>query len=140
MLSGYNLAILAAGTFFLTGLLTGIWKYQQMSASSDGVAHRYVDTAHRASLLYSFAAILIAQFVEISQLSDSLEFVAVALLMLYFAIAILGYVMAGLKKDTNNMIRDRNSSVVIIMWTLITAEVGGFLILFYGVLSAIFDN
>jgi len=60
--------------------------------------------------------------------------------MLYFAIAILGYVMAGLKKDTNNMIRDRNSSVVIIMWTLITAEVGGFLILFYGVLSAIFDN
>ena len=31
-----------------------------MAAAEDGLAHPYVDTAHRAALLYSFATLLIA--------------------------------------------------------------------------------
>ena len=48
----------------------GVWKYRQMASSPDGLAHPYVDTAHRAALLYSFATLLIAVFVELSGWSD----------------------------------------------------------------------
>lgn len=36
----------------------GVWKYRQMAASESGQAHFYVDAAHRAALLYSFALLL----------------------------------------------------------------------------------
>ena len=55
-MTAYQLAIVAAGVFFLTALLTGIWKYLEIAASEDGLAHPYIDTAHRASLMYSFAS------------------------------------------------------------------------------------
>ena len=45
----------AAGLVFLWALVLGVWKYRQMAASPEGLAHPYVDTAHRAALLYSFA-------------------------------------------------------------------------------------
>ena len=46
--SATSLGLVFAGILFLLGLLTGIWKFQQMMASKDGLAHRYVDIAHRA--------------------------------------------------------------------------------------------
>jgi hypothetical protein len=55
--------LLAAGLIFILALSLGVWKYRQMAASADGLAHPYVDTAHRAALLYSFATLLIAAFV-----------------------------------------------------------------------------
>ena len=68
MISADNLAIIFAGVFFLNGLLTGVWKFNQISKSVDGKAHPYVDIAHRSSLLYSFAALLIANFAYLSKL------------------------------------------------------------------------
>ena len=62
-----QLGIVAAGVFFLTALLTGVWKYLQIRASENATAHPYVDIAHRASLMYSFAALLLAEFAVISQ-------------------------------------------------------------------------
>jgi hypothetical protein len=41
-------------------------KYRQMATSEQHLAHPYVDTAHRAALLYSFAMLAIAVFVELS--------------------------------------------------------------------------
>jgi hypothetical protein len=49
--------ILAAGLIFLLALVLGIWKYRQMATSEHHLAHPNVDIAHRAALLYSFAAI-----------------------------------------------------------------------------------
>ena len=51
--------LLAAGLIFLWALLIGVWKYREMAASPEGRAHPYVDVAHRAALLYSFATLLI---------------------------------------------------------------------------------
>ena len=67
-MTAHTLAILSAGVFFLVALLTGVWKYLQIRDSEDAQAHPYVDVAHRASLMYSFAAMLLAAFIEISQL------------------------------------------------------------------------
>ena len=56
-----SLAIVSAGAFFLTGLITGVWKYKKIMASENGQAHPYEDICHRSSLMYAFAAILLAK-------------------------------------------------------------------------------
>ncbi|HVL96618.1 MAG TPA: hypothetical protein VM266_12225, partial [Solirubrobacteraceae bacterium] len=47
--------LLAAGLMFLWALGLGVVKYRQMATSETALAHPYIDTAHRAALLYSFA-------------------------------------------------------------------------------------
>ncbi|WP_240732876.1 hypothetical protein [Halioglobus maricola] len=136
-MNAHNLVIIASGVFFLNALLTGVWKYLQMVDSESGHAHIYVDTAHRASLMYAFACILLAVFVNISQLGATLELIASLMLVTYFAIAILTYMLAGLKQNTDNQVHNASAAVRVFMWSLITAEIGGFLILFYGVLIAL---
>lgn len=137
MNTAYQVAIVAAGLFFLNGLLTGVWKYRQIAASEHGRAHPYVDVAHRSSLLYSFAAILIATFLEISQLSDNLELIATLLLISYFFFAIASYMVQGYLGKTTNQLKPIKTSTQWFMWSLIAAEIGGFLVIFYGVLLAI---
>lgn len=141
-----SLAIIASGLFFLVGLLTGTWKYLQIHASETGEAHPYVDICHRASLLYAFAALLLARFAEISQLPEMIELVAMALVLFYFATAIATYFIHGLLQDTENQLkapfvmgkRELPAGFISIqMWMLIVAEIGGFLVLFYGVLAAL---
>ena len=56
---------LAAAIMFLWALLLGVWKYRQIVESEESLAHPYVDVAHRAALLYSFALLLVATFVEL---------------------------------------------------------------------------
>lgn len=141
-----SLSILAAGIFFLTGLLTGIWKYQQIMYSEKGEAHPYVDICHRTSLLYSFAAILLAKFVEISQLDSNIELIATGVVLFYFGFAIFTYFVHGVLQDTDNQLKKPftlgsfqlpKAIISLSMWSLILAEVSGFLVLFYGVLIAL---
>jgi uncharacterized membrane protein YcfT len=141
-----SVAIIASGAFFLFGLLTGVMKYQQIMASPKGEAHIYVDICHRASLMYAFACVLIYQFVEISQLSNELELTAVLLLVVYFATAIISYFVHGILRDTDNQLKAPHhvgntklapGLIPLYMWTLIAGEIGGFLILFYGVLMTL---
>jgi hypothetical protein len=56
-----KVVLLLAAAMFLWALLLGVWKYRQMIGAPDGLAHPYVDTAHRAALLYSFALLLVAR-------------------------------------------------------------------------------
>ena len=141
-----SVAIVSSGVFFLFGLLTGVMKYQQIMASPKGEAHVYVDICHRASLMYAFACVLIYQFVEISQLSNGLELAAVLLLVVYFATAIISYFVHGVLKDTDNQLKPPHhvgntklapGLIPLYMWTLILGEIGGFLILFYGVIMTL---
>lgn len=137
MITAYQVAIIAAGLFFLNGLITGVWKYNQMVESTEGSAHPYVDIAHRTSLLYSFAAILIANFVQISQLSAVVELIATTLLVVYFGLSIAGYMVQGVIKKTENQFKDVSSAIRWFMWTLIVVEICSFVVLFYGVVVAL---
>lgn len=137
MITAYQVAILFAGVFFLNGLITGVWKYNQMAASQDGQAHPYVDIAHRSSLLYSFAAILVATFVELSQLSNAVELAATLSLVVYFTLAITTYMVQGFLKNTDNQLREMTLSKKLFMWSLIFAEMAGFIVLFYGALVGV---
>ena len=139
------LALGASGALFMLGLLTGVWKYRQMWASEDATAHYYVDTAHRASLLYSFAALVLYQFALVSQLPQWLELLAVAVTLFFFCFAIGTYVVHGILQDTENQFREPHvlgrlelPPVVLqgAMWLLIVGEIGGFAILFAGFVEA----
>ena len=68
-------------------------------------------------------------------------------MLFYFATAILTYFVHGLLRDTDNQLQPpfrfgrlnlAGAAIGLLMWTLIIAETGGFLVLFYGVLIAIF--
>jgi hypothetical protein len=80
-----------------------------MATSEDGLAHPYVDTAHRAALLYAFATLLVAAFVELSGWSDAVNLVAAFAAISYFAAAIATYVWHGWHRDTDNQIRTRHA-------------------------------
>lgn len=138
--------LLAAGVFFLTGLLTGAWKYLAIHGSAEAVAPVYVDIAHRASLMYAFAAILMREFVPYSPLGATGTLWAVAIPILFFASAIVTYLLHGLLRDTDNQLRRPHvlgrrrlpaALIQLYMVALIIGEVGGFAVLFYGLLRGL---
>ena len=141
-----KLSVVSAGVFFLTGLLTGAWKYAHIARSPEATAPVYVDIAHRASLLYSFAALLVAVFAHLSAWSATVDLIAAALPLAFFAAAIGSYVLHGLLRDTDNQLRRPHqlgsatlppALMVFFMWLLMAAEIGGFGVLFAGALQAL---
>jgi hypothetical protein len=128
------IAIACAGLFFLVGLLTGAWKYSCMMNSEEFKAPYYVDIAHRAALLYSFAAILIAVFAYLSSFPSRVNVVATSAPLLFFAIAIANYIRLGIQNRTSNQLRDSTNPAGdrLIMGSLMVAEIGGFLVLLAG--------
>ncbi|PEN12208.1 hypothetical protein CRI94_14305 [Longibacter salinarum] len=136
----------AYGIFFLTGLLTGVWKYYHIHSSKEAQAPVYVNIAHRTSLMYSFATLVLAKFVELSPYSEAVTFWSAAAPILFFALAISTYVIHGVLRDTDNQMKRPhklgsftlpNWVVIAFMSALIIAEIGGFAILFTGFLSTL---
>lgn len=147
VLDATQLCLLFAGIFFLVGLLTGVWKYRQIETSANARATRYVDIAHRSSLLYAFAAILLKEFVPFSPLSETGTLLAVAIPLFFFAAAIASYILHGALNDTTNQLAKPHrlgrftlpvAAMKLFMWALIAGEVGGFAVLFYGFLKTVF--
>lgn len=137
-MSPQTLAILSSGAFLLFGMLTGVWKYRQVMASPEHRAHPYVDIAHRASLLYAFACLVLAEFAERSPLPEWLTYVCIIAPLCFFVIAVAAYVMHGLKQDTDNQFRKPTRLLVWMMNGLIVAEIGGFGVLFVAVAWGLF--
>lgn len=138
-----QLALISAGSFFLVGLLTGVWKYWGIATSTKARAHYYIDIAHRASLMYAFACLLLERFAALSAFDESINFWAVFASVLFFALAVASYVLHGLLKDTSNQLRKPHKmgrmtlpSILMVgfMVALIAAEIGGFVVLFAGYL------
>lgn len=141
-----KLCVVSAGAFFLAGLFTGAWKYFHIAHSPTATSPVYVDLAHRAALLYSFAALLLAVFAALSAWSATVDLVAAALPLAFFALAIGGYVVHGVLRDTDNQfVRPHRvggidlprHGLAAFMWVLMAAEIGGFAVLFAGALKAL---
>ncbi len=128
--------LLLAGLIFLWALALGVWKYRQMASSQDGLAHPYVDTAHRAALLYSFATLLLAVFVELSSWSEAVNMIAALAVILFFVGAIAGYSYHGLRRDTTNQFVDPVPGTHAFMWALICVEIAGTAVLVAGFIDA----
>lgn len=124
--------LLAAGLIFLMALVLGIWKYRQMATSPDHLAHPYVDIAHRSALLYSFATLLVAVFVELSAWPVWVNAAAAATIIVFFVGAIGSYILHGAKRDTTNQLSQPGRGIHVAMVWLIVAEIGGFVVLLSG--------
>jgi len=131
-----KLVILAAGLMFFWALLLGVLKYRQILASADGAAHPYTDIAHRAALLYSFAFLLIAVFVQLSAWTMAVDLAAASALALFFVISVYSYMHHGLRKDTDNQLKQPSAQIRGFMNVLMVAEIGGFVVLLAGYLAS----
>jgi hypothetical protein len=122
----------ACGLFFLTGMLSGIWKWHAMVRTPDHKAPFYVDTAHRAALLYSFACLVLLEFLRHSPFPEALNALAVSAPIAFFAIAVGTYLLLGAQNATDNQFAHETATQRYAMIALIIAEVGGFSVLFAG--------
>ena len=130
--------LFAAGLIFLLALVLGIWKYRQMAVNPDHLAHPYVDIAHRAALMYTFATLLVAVFVQLSAWPAWVNLTAAMVLVFFFVVAIAAYIQHGFRQDTTNQFEHPSGSLHAGMLALIFGEVGGFLVLLAGFVVAQF--
>lgn len=132
-----RITLLITGFIFLSALLLGVWKYHGIRV--DGAAHIYVDIAHRAALMYSFAGIVLAVFTELSAWPTIVNLTADLVVLAFFVGAIASYVLHGLRRDTTNQFDGQiPAGLRLSMYGLIAGEIGGFGVLFSGFVAGQF--
>jgi hypothetical protein len=130
-----KLSLAAAGAFLLAGMLLGVVKYRRIMTSPAHRAPVYVDIAHRAALLYSFASLVIARLLEFSPYSERVQLIAAGVPIIFFALTTAGYATHGFRDDTENIFAERNFTTTWFMYALIAGEVGGMIVVLWGFVS-----
>ena len=139
-------AIVASGIFLWLGMLAGVWKYLQIRSSKYARAHYYVDITHRASLMYASACLILAVLAYFSGWSATTNFVLILGNLIFFAGAIISYIIHGILQDTSNQLQQPHQmgqmtlpAVLIhgFMWALIVAELGCTTLLLIGAIKTL---
>jgi len=138
-----GLCMTSAGGFLFVGLLAGGWKYRHVATSSDARAPVYVDIAHRAALMYAFACALLADLTARSAWPNAVNVVAAGVMIAFFVLALLGYLIHGALRDTDNQLARPHRvgvrtipapAMAAFMVALMFGEVAGFVTIFAGYL------
>ena len=127
-----KISLLASGLFLLTGMLVGVLKYQRIMTSPEHRAPVYVDIAHRAAFLYSFAMLVISKLLEYNPYPPRVQVAAVASVLVFFPLTVFGYLMEGVRDRTDNLFRERNFITTWYMYLLIVGEIGGLSVILWG--------
>lgn len=130
-----KISLLASGLFLFAGMLIGIVKHQQMLKSPDHNAPAYVDIAHRAAFLYSFAMLVIAKLLEFSPYSETVQLVSMGSVLIFLAVTIVGYFSHGVMNKTDNLFHKRNFSTTWYVYALTVGEIGGLAVILWGFIS-----
>lgn len=139
-----QLAIVFSGIFLWVGMLTGVWKYYQIRQSELARAHYYVDIAHRSSLLYASASLILAALSYFTVLSDQLVLFCVVANLFFFAMSVLIYILHGVLKDTTNQFKQPHKigrldlpgwCITLMMLSLIIVELGATTLLLWGTMA-----
>lgn len=133
-----KLTLAASGIFLFVGLIGGILKYRGIMTTPGHRAHPYIDIAHRASLLYSFAALVMAALLIFSPYPDSVQLVITGVPLFFFAAAIARYYRFGLEGKITNQFEERNFHTTWGMLLLIVGELGGVGAIVWGFISSQF--
>ncbi|MFW1754733.1 hypothetical protein [Acinetobacter wanghuae] len=142
-----KLAVIASGAYLWIGMLTGVWKYLQIARSPQARAHYYVDIAHRSSLLYAPASLILAVLAYYSLFDEWLNLLCVILNIAFFSFSIGAYILHGVLKDTTNQFKEPHQLgrfqlprilMRLAMYALIIAELGGTGLLLLGAGLALF--
>ncbi len=132
MNTAIKISLLASGLFLLTGMLIGIIKWRSMLSSETHTAPVYIDIAHRAAFLYSFAMLVIAKLLEYNPYSERVQLAATLSILLFLTVTIAGYLAHGIKNDTDNIFRKRSFTTVWYMYALVVGEIGGLIVIIWG--------
>lgn len=100
-----KLALIFSGVYLWVGMLSGVWKYVQISRSELARAHYYVDIAHRSSLLYAPASLILAVMAYCSSFQEIINLLCVIVNLVFFSFSIASYVLHGWLKDTTNQFK-----------------------------------
>lgn len=133
-----KISLLSSGLFLLAGMLIGILKYQRMMTRESHTAPVYVDIAHRAAFLYSFAMLVIAKLLEYSPYPASVQLGATLVVLAFLALTITGYLAHGLMEKTDNLFRERNFTTTWYMYLLIVGEIAGLSVIIWGFIETQF--
>jgi hypothetical protein len=133
-----KILLLLAGLILLWALALGVWKFREMSTSATALAHPYVDIAHRAALMYSFATLVLAALTEFSGFATAVNIVAGLVVVFFFVAAIASYMYHGIARDTDNQFQNPVHGTNAFMWALIVGEIGGTAVLLAGFMSGQF--
>lgn len=133
-----KISLLSSGLFLLSGMLIGIVKHQQMLKSADHMASAYIDIAHRAALLYSFAMLVIAKLLEYSPYSEIVQLAAMATVLTFLSVTIVGYFVTGIMNKTDNLFRRRDFRTTWYVYMLTVGEIGGLAVIIWGFISTQF--
>jgi hypothetical protein len=133
-----KICLLFSGLFLLTGMIIGILKYVFMIRSAKHRAPAYIDIAHRASLLYSFATLVMAKLIEFSPYSGNFQIVIVVVPIVYFALTIFQYVKLGLSGQEQTQFSEKNFITTWFMYGLIIGEIGGIALILLGFIQTQF--
>ena len=136
-----ELSIIFSGIFLWVGMLTGVWKYYQIRKTELARAHYYVDIAHRSSLLYAAASLILAALSYFTILPDMWTLACVVANLFFFAMSILTYIIHGMLKDTTNQFKQPHKlgqwsiprwCMTFLMLRLIMVELGATAVLLLG--------
>jgi|TARA_R110002073_G_scaffold336505_1_gene534234 hypothetical protein len=120
-----QITLAAAGIFLFVGLIGGVMKYHGIMTSENNRAPVYIDVAHRASLMYSFAALVMAELLKYSPYSVAVQCVITGVPLFFFATAVAQYFKLGIENKVRNQFKQRNFMTTWGMLLLIVGEVGG---------------
>lgn len=130
-----KIALAASGIFLLVGMVGGILKHQKIISSPQHKAPAYIDIAHRASMLYSFAALVMAELLRFSPYTDKAQLLISCVPIFCFAASIAQYFKLGLQNKTSNQFREQNFNTTWGMLFLIIGEIGGVGAIVWGFIS-----
>ncbi|MCC7309598.1 MAG: hypothetical protein IT173_18705 [Acidobacteria bacterium] len=133
-----KISLLASGLFLLAGMLIGIVKHQRMLKSADHMAPAYIDIAHRAAFLYSFAMLVIAKLLEYSPYSPTVQLTALGSILIFLSVTIVGYFVTGMLNKTDNLFRNRDFRTTWYVYMLTVGEIAGLTIIIWGFISTQF--
>lgn len=130
-----KISLLSSGLFLLAGMLIGIVKHQRMLSSPEHTAPAYIDIAHRAAFLYSFAMLVIAKLLEYSPYSETVQLAATGAILVFLTVTIFGYFSHGVINKTDNLFRERSFSTTWYVYMLTAGEIGGLSVILWGYIS-----
>ncbi len=130
-----KISLALAGIYLLAGMLIGVVKYRMTMLSVEHKAPVYIDIAHRAAFMYSFAALVIAELLDKNALPNAVLLPATLAVLTFFGLTILGYLFTGLKNKSDNIVSEKNLSTTWFMYLLIASEITGLIVILAGFLT-----
>lgn len=133
-----KICLACSGIFLLTGMLAGVVKYRFMMAGPTHRAPVYINIAHRTAMLYSVAALVMAELLRYNPYPAAFQIVIAGIPLFCFATALAQYLRLGFQNTTDNQFSQRTLTTTWGMYALIAGEIGGIAAILWGFLQTQF--